>query len=415
MPALPKRLFHLYHEAMQCPRRLTLRRPGAAGELPPRGRFFHLLRSASLVAGTLLLTSLLAACVSSAPRDPNDRYMEVVDQQSAQALVDEQRALAITPEKVKGNPDFKIHGDTAVARIPEYRIGPGDVVEVVYHIYYEKSPDAYRLEVQDRISVFLPFNPQYSTTALVRSDGKVSLPLVGELPAAGKTVPELVGDLNRSYSRFVKDPSVSVALEEFNVKIEELKKAITTASRGQSKIAPVLPDGRVSFPIIGNVPVIGLTVDQLEAEINKRYAAFVRNLQVTVILQEVHANRLYIFGEVNIPGTYEVTDRYNLLQALAQAGGFKSSANLGAVLVFRSTGLTQPLVYKVDVQNMLDKGFLYGGVYLSPGDVVYVPKTRLDDINDMIAKVFTRGLWAAVPFQTGASIGLLYTNYLTAP
>jgi polysaccharide export outer membrane protein len=381
----------------------------------PIFRFFPVSRAASRFSGVLLLALLLTACVSSTPRDPNDRYMEVVDQKSAQALVEEQRALAITPEKVKDNPDFRIHDGAAVPHIPEYRIGPGDVIEVVYHIRYEQTPEEYRIEVQDRISVFLPFNPQYSTTVLVRSDGKVSLPLVGELAAAGKTVPELVGDLDRSYSRFVKDPSVSVALEEFNVKIEELKKAITTASRGQSKIAPVLPDGRVSFPIVGNIPVVGLTVNQLEAEINKRYAEFVRNLQVTVILQEVHADRLYIFGEVNVPGIYEMTSRYNLLQALAQAGGFKPSANLNEVLVFRSTGLTQPLVYKVDVRNMLDKGFLYSGVYLSPGDVVYVPKTRLDDINDMIAKVFTKGIWAVVPFQTGASIGLMYTNYLTTP
>ncbi|MBF0514280.1 MAG: polysaccharide biosynthesis/export family protein [Desulfovibrionaceae bacterium] len=362
-----------------------------------------------------MLALLIGGCAKSKPRDPDDRYMEVVDQKSAQALLDEQHALEITPEKVKGNPDFQVLNGAAVPYVPEYHIGPGDVMEVVYHIHYEKSPEDYRLEVQDRISVHLPYNPQFSTTALVRSDGKVSLPLVGELSAAGKTVSEFTGDLDKSYSRFIKNPSVSVALEEFNVKIDELKKAITTASRGQSKIAPVLPDGRVSFPIVGNIAVIGLTVNQLETEINKRYAEFVRNLQVTVILLEVHANRLYIFGEVNVPGIYEMSDRYNLLQALAQAGGFKPSANLSEVLVFRNTGLERPLVYKIDVQNMLDKGFLYSGVFLSPGDVVYVPKSRLDNINDMIAKVFTRGIWAVVPFQTGAAIGLTYTNYLSTP
>jgi len=363
----------------------------------------------------LMLALLLGGCAKSKPRDPGDRYMEVTDQQSAKNMLDEQHALEITPDKVKGNPDFRVINNAAVPYVPEYHIGPGDVIEVVYHIHYEKSPEDYRLEVQDRISVHLPYNPQFSTTALVRSDGKVSLPLVGELPASGKTVADFTGDLNKSYSRFIKNPSVSVALEEFNVKIEELKKAITTASRGQSKIAPVLSDGRVSFPIVGNLNVIGLTVHQLEEEINRRYAEFVRNLQVTVILLEAHANRLYIFGEVNVPGIYEMTDRYNMLQALAQAGGFKSSANLSEVLVFRNTGLERPLVYKIDVQNMLDKGFLYSGVFLSPGDVVYVPKTRLDDINDMIAKVFTRGLWAVVPFQTGASVGLMYTNYLATP
>jgi len=381
----------------------------------PIRRIFHGLKLLPPLAAMLLLALLLCGCAKSKPRDPGDHYMEVVDQKSARDLAAEQHALEITPEKVKGNPEFQVINTAAVPYVPEYHIGPGDVIEVVYHIYYEKSPEDYRLEVQDRISVHLPYSPQFSTTALVRSDGKVSLPLVGELPASGKTVADFTKDLDKSYSRFIKNPSVSVGLEEFNVKIEELKKAITTASRGQSKIAPVLPDGRVSFPIVGNINVVGLTVKQLEEEVNKRYAEFVRNLQVTVILLEVHANRLYIFGEVNVPGIYEMTDRYNLLQAFAQAGGFKPSANLSEVLVFRYSGLERPLVFKIDVQNMLDKGFLYNGVFLAPGDVVYVPKTRLDDINDVIAKVFTRGIWAVVPFQTGAAIGLTYTNYLSTP
>jgi polysaccharide export outer membrane protein len=379
------------------------------------GRNFSGLKPFGPVVAMLLLALILGGCAKSKPRDPNDRYLEVVDQKSAQNLVAQQHELEITPDKVKDNPNFRVLDTTAVPYVPEYHIGPGDVIEVVYHIHYEKSPEDYRLEVQDRISIHLPYNPQFSTTALVRSDGKVSLPLVGELPAAGKTVGEFTGDLDKGYSRFIKNPSVSVALEEFNVKIDELKRAITTASRGQSKIAPVLPDGRVSFPIVGNLDVVGLTVNQLETEINKRYAEFVRNLQVTVILLEVHANRVYIFGEVNVPGIYEMTDRYNVLQALAQAGGFKPSANLGEVLVFRYSGLERPLVYKIDAQNMLDKGFLYSGIYLAPGDVVYVPKTRLDDINDVIAKVFTRGIWAVVPFQSGAAIGLTYTNYLSTP
>lgn len=315
-------------------------------------------------------------------------------------LRETENALKITPASVKDNPNYQIIDSVAIPYVPAYRIGAGDILEVVYHINYEKTSEPYRLEVQDRISVNFPYNPQFSTSGIVRTDGMVTLPLIGELQVVGSTVDELSKEINKRYGKFIKNPSATVSLEEFNVKIDELKKAITTAPRGQSKVAPVAPDGRVGFPLIGNIEAAGFTVTQLEEIINQRYNKFVRNLQVTLILQEIHHHKLYIFGEVNVPGIYEMADQYTLLQALTQAGGFKPSANLQDVLIFRNNGLTTPVVYRVNLQNMMNSGQLYGDLPLQAADVVYVPKSAIDDLNDLVAKIFTKGIYAIVPFQS---------------
>jgi len=314
--------------------------------------------------------------------------------------------LTVTPEKAALHPDYQVINNIAVPYIPEYRMGPGDVLEIVYHLKYEKTPDDYRLEVQDRISINLPYHPQYSSSVLLRSDGKITAPLIGDLNAESKTPMELAAELNREYKKYLLQPGVTVALEEFNVKVAELKKAITTAARGQSKIAPVSPDGRISFPLIGGMQVQGFTVAQVEKTINESYAKQVRNLNITLILLEIHHPKLYVLGEVERPGAYDIASVPNVLNALTLSGGFKKSGELEEIAIFRNEGLERPISFKVDIKTALRTGVALTNIKLKPGDIIYVPKTRIDERNDTIERIFTKGIWAVLPFTT--SLGVTY-------
>jgi polysaccharide biosynthesis/export protein len=80
---------------------------------------------------------------------------------------------------------------TGAASVPNYRIGPGDVLQIVVY----KEPDASVPEVT------------------VRTDGKISLPFVGEVPAAGQTPSELETSLTKDLTRFIKEPDVSVLVK----------------------------------------------------------------------------------------------------------------------------------------------------------------------------------------------------------
>ena len=362
----------------------------------------------------LMLAALLclSSCISSNYPSNFDANIRTAEDVKQLKMLETQ--LTVTPEKAALHPDYQVIDNIAVPYVPEYRMGPGDVLEIVYHLKYEKTTDDYRLEVQDRISVNFPYQPQYSTSVLVRSDGKITMPLIGDLAVESKTPMELATELNRLYKQYFTEPGITVALEAFNVKVDELKKAITTAARGQSKIAPVSPDGRISFPIIGGMQVQGFTVAQVEKLINEKYGEQVRNLNITLILLEIHHPKLYVLGEVERPGAYDIASVPNIMNALTLAGGFRRSGELEEIAVFRNEGLERPISFRVDIKTALKTGVSLANVKLKPGDIIYVPKTRLDERNDMYERIFTRGIWAVLPFS--ANLGASYSlNPLVGP
>jgi polysaccharide export outer membrane protein len=314
-----------------------------------------------------------------------------------------EKQLTVTPEKAALHPDYQVIDNIAIPYVPEYRLGPGDVLEIVYHLKYEIISEDYRVEVQDRISVNFAFHPQFSTSVLVRPDGKITMPLIGDVAVESKTAVEIATILNREYKKYFSEPGITVALEAFNVKIDELKKAITTAARGQSKIAPIAPDGRVSFPLVGGMQAQGFTVAQLEKMINERYAKQVRNLNTNLILLEIHNPKLYVLGEVEKPGAYDIIAVPNVLHALAISGSFNRRAEIEEVAIFRNEGLERPVALKVNIRKALDEGIALTNIKLKPGDIVYVPKTRLTALNDVLEKIFTKGIYAVLPFATGVS------------
>ncbi len=362
----------------------------------------HIRQCAHYVSAVAVVFFCVAAASGCVGRKVD---VKVKDAEGAAELQRLETSLRVTPEKAALNPDYQISNQIAVPYVPEYRLGPGDVIEIVYHISYGKTSEEYRLEVQDKISIHFPYHPQFSSTVLVRTDGKVTVPLLGDVEAESKTPGELAADLNRAYGKYIQNPSITVALEEFNVKIDELKKAITTAARGQSKIAPVAVDGRIAFPLIGNMQAEGLTLLQLEKVVNEQYSQYVRNLKATLIALEIHHPKFYILGEVEKPGSYEFTTTTHIVDAIAMAGGYNQRAYLSDVVVFRNDGLERPAAFKLNVASALRNGDPSFNVRIRPADIIYVPKSPLSSANDLIDKVFTKGVYGIMPFTTVFSWG----------
>jgi polysaccharide export outer membrane protein len=353
------------------------------------------------------------ACFHSASDGPSRFDASIKTAEDVSQLKELETLLTVTPEKAALHPDYQIINNIAVPYVPEYRMGPGDVIEIVYNIKYDKSPEDYLLQVQDKISINFPYHPQFSSSVLIRTDGKITVPLIGDVVAESKTAMQLASDLNREYKKYLNEPAITVSLEEFDVKIAELKKVITTAPRGQSKIAPIAPDGRIAFPLISSMQAQGFTVSQLEKMVNESYGKQVRNLNVTLILLEIHSTKLYVIGEVEKPGAYDIASVPNVLNALALSGGFKKSGELEEIAVFRNEGLERPIAFKVDIKAALRTGMALTNIKLKPGDIIYVPKTRIDERNDNIERIFTRGIWAVVPFTTSLTAGYTWNRLVT--
>ena len=129
-----------------------------------------------------------------------------------------------------------------------------------------------------------------------------------------------------------------------------------------------------------------------------------------LILSEIHHSKCYVLGEVERPGVYEMPGRESLLAVLARSGGIKNTAGLGDVLIFRNDGLERPVSIKVDLSQATDKALAATNIYIHPADIIYVPKGAIDDVNDMINKIFTKGIYSILPFSSSFTANYDFTN-----
>jgi polysaccharide export outer membrane protein len=102
-----------------------------------------------------------------------------------------------------------------------------------------------------------------------------------------------------------------------------------------SRSVPVRPDGKITLPLIGDLETNGRTPLQLQAEITSRLEKYLNHPEVTVIVQEVKSPRFNLVGEVVRPGAYLMTKPMTVLDAIANAGGFRDFAKPSKIYVLR--------------------------------------------------------------------------------
>jgi polysaccharide biosynthesis/export protein len=134
----------------------------------------------------------------------------------------------------------------------------------------------------------------------------------------------------------------------------------------------VRPDGTFSFPLVGQVDARGKNVQELQNLITDRLRKYIAEPVVTVSVQEVKGNKVYVIGQVNKPGDFVVNPSVNVMQALSMAGGATAFASLNNIIILRrspSGQIAVPFHYN-DVTHGRD---LQQNIELQAGDVVVVP------------------------------------------
>ena len=141
-----------------------------------------------------------------------------------------------------------------------------------------------------------------------------------------------------------------------------------------SGIHRVGPDGTIEFPLCGKVTVGGLTAAAAAEAIAGclRSGHFYKNPQVSVFLKELNSRKVFVFGEVQKPGTFPHEDGMSVVQALALAGGFSKLASKNACTVTRLVAGAETRI-KVPVDDIV--AGRAPGFTLLPGDILYVPES----------------------------------------
>ena len=140
-----------------------------------------------------------------------------------------------------------------------------------------------------------------------------------------------------------------------------------------SKTVTVQPDGRVSMPLIPPVMAADRTTDELQAALSDAYASQLLRPQVFVAAKAAPL-KVYVGGEVGNPGIYDMAGDADALRAIVQAGGFRTSADRGSVIIVRRGPDGRGMVRRAD----LLKGLKAAGADLVPlrrFDIVYVPRS----------------------------------------
>ena len=139
-----------------------------------------------------------------------------------------------------------------------------------------------------------------------------------------------------------------------------------------SRTVPVRRDGKISLPLLNDVQAAGLTPTQLSTEIAAKLRATLVNPQVTVIVNQMSSQRIYILGQVTRAGAYPLVPSMTAMQALAIAGGFTPFANLKKTYVMRHVNggdQTFPINYKEVISGHKPQQ----NILLEPGDTIVVP------------------------------------------
>jgi len=281
---------------------------------------------------------------------------------------------------------------------PDYHIQPGDVLDVLFQIRTWIKKDRFEIAVDHVINVKFVHSPELNEQQRVRPDGRISLPYIGEYYVVGKTVGEVQDELTGLYRSELRDPELYVVIPEFREAIKELKHDLHTAPRGLSRLVTVRPDGMVTFPMLGEMPVAGKTINEVNQSLNKGYEQILPGLHVDLFLEEHAGSLVYVVGEVNAPGAFPVTRPINLMQAITLAKSVTPQARLDSVVVVRRHG-KRMVATRVDLTDTLTFAENTQLFYLSRDDIVFVPKTKLSQAAEVARNI------ADILFFRGWGIG----------
>jgi polysaccharide export outer membrane protein len=151
--------------------------------------------------------------------------------------------------------------------------------------------------------------------------------------------------------------------------------AVQVSVWGEAELErPVMlrPDGKFSFPLVGEVAAAGRTIADVQAEMEQKLSALIPEAVVTLAVTGLEGNRIYVIGQVNRPGSYIMNPQISVLQALNLAGGTTAFAQVNDIIVIRGTGTDQE-VLRFGYDNVSRGRALEQNVQLESGDVVIVP------------------------------------------
>ena len=134
----------------------------------------------------------------------------------------------------------------------------------------------------------------------------------------------------------------------------------------------VLPDGSITFPLIGRVEVAGLSTPEVEQQITAKLKQYIPDPVVTVVITGIDGNRAFVMGKVIHPGPLIISGPITVLQAISLAGGFDKFADESGIKVIRQKPIGQEIL-PVHYKDIISGDDMSTNIQLKAGDTIVVP------------------------------------------
>ena len=167
------------------------------------------------------------------------------------------------------------------------------------------------------------------------------------------------------------------AVEAYRIGVDDVVRVAVWQNPALNVTVPVRPDGRISVPLVGDVVAGGRTPEEVAAEIKPALEKFVRNPQVTVIIDQLRSHeylaRVRVTGAVRTPISVPYRQGMTVLDAVLAAGGTNEFAAADRTELYRKEG-DSTRAFAVRLDRILQKGELDTNYPVQPGDVITVPE-----------------------------------------
>ncbi|CAA0093806.1 Uncharacterised protein [Starkeya nomas] len=158
----------------------------------------------------------------------------------------------------------------------------------------------------------------------------------------------------------------------------------------------VAPDGTVAPRAVGQLKVEGLTLAGAQEVVRRASKVELADQKVVISLEDAVSAKVYIGGMVEKPGPYNLSEMRNgTLQSILAAGGFTEEARTGQVAIIRRGPDNMPMLRLINVKDIIQTGFTLDDVQLAAGDIIYVPRSSVSELNVWIDQFINK----VVPFQ----------------
>jgi polysaccharide export outer membrane protein len=169
-------------------------------------------------------------------------------------------------------------------------------------------------------------------------------------------------------------PAVGQGMPEYRLNPGDVVRISVWREEELLREARIQPDGTVSYPLVGSVPAAARTPGEVAETITEKLEEFIPDAVVTVELLEAQGYRIYVIGEVNRPGEYQLSQPITVLQALSIAGGLTPFAGTGGIRILRTaTEEGQQMSISFDYDAVAGDGQMDKNIFLKAGDTVIVP------------------------------------------